>query len=294
MRHFKNLALLIALAAFPLCTQAQEEKPSLLIDLSYHVRNNQFPWLEVYTKTKEGKKFVPVPGIEVNVYFGEAVPDMLMNKVLTAENGKARIPVSARFKPMWDGASEYNFIATSAGNRIYDPVETEINITRAKVFLDTVENDDIKTLSASVHFLQDGAMVPAAEVELKIFVKRMAGTLSVGEDESYTTDSTGTGQAEFIRDSIPGDQQGFITIVAKTEDNDQYGQLVIEKTLPWGKVPVIQSGYGRRSLFATRDRSPLWLLFLAYSSAIGVWGTIIYLFTRIALMRRVGKAAPDS
>jgi hypothetical protein len=134
-------------------------------------------------------------------------------------------------------------------------------------------------------------LVPAKEVELKVIVKRMAGSLSVGDAETYTTDSTGTALAEFKRDSIPGDTEGYIIVIARTEDNDTYGNISVEKKLKWGAPFVPVNTFDKRTLFATRDKSPVWLLFIAYSIAIGVWGTIIYLVTRIAKIRKAGLNA---
>jgi hypothetical protein len=64
-------------------------------------------------------------------------------------------------------------------------------------------------------------------------ISRQASILSAGDEETYTTDSTGTVSAEFKKDSLPGDKQGNIVLAAKVEDNDQYGNLLVEKTVRW-------------------------------------------------------------
>ena len=69
---------------------------------------------------------------------------------------------------------------------------------------------------------------------MKIGVNRMGGNLTAGDEETYTADSTGTVTVEFKRDSLPGDQREKLFLVAKVEDNDQYGNLSVEKTVPWG------------------------------------------------------------
>lgn len=285
--------LVLVCCGFSLAAWPQEEKKPLQLILSYHLQNNHLPYLEVLARTKEGKKFIPLPGIEVNFYFSEATESMLMNKVLTEANGKARIGISPKFADAWRSGVSFSFLATSPGNQWYDEAEAGIGITRANIFLDTVEGAELKTLRATVIQQTAEGVMPAADVELKIAVKRMSGTnLVVGEDDSYTTDSTGMAIAEFIRDSLPGDAEGYITVVAMTEDNELFGNISIEKRIPWGVRPVVERAESR-TLFATRDKSPYWLLVLAYSSALGVFGTIIYLFTRIAVMRRIGMSVEE-
>ena len=288
MLSYKKILAFLVAASFTMSASSQQEKKSLLIDLSYNVKNNEYPYFIVFTKTKVGKQFPAVPGREVSVYFNEETEEMLLGKIRTDSKGKALIVIGAKFKQAWDSASKFTFIATTPGDNIYDAGSAEINITKARIAIDTVEAAETRTLSASVMEMQNGQQVPANEVELKVVVKRMAGNLSVGDAETYTTDSTGIALAEFKKDSIPGDKEGCIIVIAKTEDNDSYGNISIEKKVKWGAPFIAVNDFDKRTLFATRDKSPGWLLILAYSIAIGVWGVIIYLVTRIYVMRRIG------
>ena len=80
-------------------------------------------------------------------------------------------------------------------------------------------------------------------------------------------------------------------LVAKVEDNEQYGNLIIEKTVPWGiATRVDNSFFNQRTLWSTRFRTPWWLLFMAYSIVIAVWGTIIYLVLQIVKIKKLGVA----
>ena len=126
-------------------------------------------------------------------------------------------------------------------------------------------------------------------MELKIAVKRLDADLSVNETASFTTDSTGQASADFKRDSIPGDLQGNIILVAKVEDNDQYGNLLVEKTVPWGSKFVPNNNFDRRTLFATRDKTPFWLMFMAYSIVFTVWGILISLILSIFKIKKIGE-----
>ncbi len=123
----------------------------------------------------------------------------------------------------------------------------------------------------------------------KIAVKRLGGNLLVNETPTFTTDSTGQASADFKRDSIPGDSKGNIILVAAVEDNEQFGNLSVEKTVPWGSKFQYVSTFDKRSLFATRDKAPVWLEFIAYSIIVAVWGILIYLVMNVLKIKKLGK-----
>ena len=103
--------------------------------------------------------------------------------------------------------------------------------------------------------------------------------------------STGIVSVEFKRDSLPGDIKGNFILAAKVEDNDQFGNLLVEKTVPWGvTLKPDQSFFNQRTLWSTRFRTPLWLMLMAYSIVIAVWGNIIYLVLQIVKIKKLGVA----
>jgi len=133
--------------------------------------------------------------------------------------------------------------------------------------------------------------VPVKGVDVIIAVKRMDAYLNVNETATFSTDSTGHASADFKRDSIPGDANGNIVIVAKVDDNDQFGNLLIEKTVPWGAKFIPVNDFGKRTLFATSGRAPVWLILIAASIVIGVWGVLILLVVNLFRIRKLGLEA---
>jgi hypothetical protein len=120
-------------------------------------------------------------------------------------------------------------------------------------------------------------------------VKRLLGNLSVGDKETYTSDSAGVSTAEFQRDSMPGDQKGNIILVAQVVDNDNYGNLAVEKSVNWGTpIKPMKDFFAQRALWSIRTQTPLWQLFIVYSIVIGVWGTFIYLIFQVFKIKKLG------
>jgi hypothetical protein len=136
--------------------------------------------------------------------------------------------------------------------------------------------------------LKDTVWTPVKAIDVKIAVKRLDADLNVAETPTYETDSLGVASADFKRDSLPGDSKGNLTLIAKVEDNDVYGNLSSEKIVPWGKSIKYYTEFDKRTLFARRGKSPLWLELLAYSIVIAVWGVLIYLFGQIKKLKQLG------
>src|SRR5436190_3674815 len=98
--------------------------------------------------------------------------------------------------------------------------------------------------------------IPAKDVEMKVGISRMGGVLSAGDEATYTTDSSGSVTVEFKKDSLPGDEKGNIILAAKVENNDQYGNLFVEKTVPWGiSKKSDNTFFKQRTLWSTRSRT---------------------------------------
>jgi len=268
----------------------KNEKKELQLNVTYYQPQNNVPYLLVTTKTKVDRKFIGIRDLKVNVYLNESTDSNLIQSFQSDATGEQRIYIPASFKGTWNGASSFTFIAVAAGNKEFDETKGEVKVTKAKIEIDTSRTDETRNVIVNVKSLQNGEWVPAKDVELKIAVKRSIGNLPVGDEETYTTDSTGSVTAEFKRDSLLGDNKGNFLLIARTEDNENFGNLFAEKNVNWGVAPIMDDSFNHRSLWATRTKTPIWLLFLAYSIIAGVWGTLIYLIFQLIKIRKMGRA----
>ena len=176
---------------------------------------------------------------------------------------------------MGQAYGKHTFLATFDGDKKFEPAKADLTVSPARILISA---SDDKKITASVMELKGNAWVPVKDVELKIAVRRLGGDLPVNETPTFTTDSTGKASADFKRDSIPGDSKGNIILVAKIEDNDQYGNLSVETTVPWGaKFQYVSTFNQREAYLLARDKAPIWLQVIAYSIIVAVWGILIYL-----------------
>jgi len=295
MKRLNNYRISLLLAAFVISstTHAQDSSAKQpLLDVNYFSYDNNIPYVQVTARLKQGRKFEPIKGVIIKLYMDSISSSLLMtDKAVTDETGKANAGIPTSLQKEWNASSTHKFIAEASGVKEFEGERGEAEITKSRLLIDTATDGVTRNVTATFTALENGKWNPVKDVEIKIAVKRMDGSLTVGDEPTYTTDSTGTVTAEFKRDSIPGDANGNIVLIANVEDNDKYGNLSIEKTAKWGAPFTYQSTFNERSLFAPRNRTPIWLLFMAYFVIGIVWGTLIYLVFQIFKIKKLGKQA---
>jgi hypothetical protein len=286
MRKFK-IALLAGLSFFladrSFCQDSS--KANLILNLGYYNDNNQMQYLKAVTKTKINGKFKLVANIPVSFYISSESPANLIGKATTNEKGQVSVLILPSAKDEWNKSPKQTFLAVSDSSKMYEATKTSVDLTKSRIKLDTA--DDRKIVATLVE-LKDSSWIPVKGVDMKLSVKRLGGDLNVNETPTFTTDSLGMVSADFKLLNLPGDSLGNLVLVAKVEDNDSYGNLTTQKTVPWGKEARYQAPFNQRSLFARRGWSPLWLEWIAYSIIAAVWFVLLYLFLQIRKLIKLG------
>ncbi|MBK5277453.1 MAG: hypothetical protein JJE09_01190 [Bacteroidia bacterium] len=271
-------------------TQAQDEKDknAIKVDLAYYQLDNALPILVASAKTKNGKKFEPVDSVDIYLYFNEESTVGFIGKIRTNDKGIGKLSLPERFRSDWATLPSSTFIATITGNERFKDASTEIEIAKAKIELTAEEKDSVRIITAKVLAFQDSSWIVVPETEIKLVVRRLLSDIKVGEDDSFTTDDDGVASTEFNL-TIPGDGDGNIFIGAKIDDNDTYGNLVTTKVMKWGAPLERDDSFEARTLWATRDKTPLWLLIFPNLIIASVWGIIFYLLYLITRIIKLGK-----
>ncbi len=300
MKKLNQICILLLLPSlFTLFTyqvSAQEDSvvAKELVKLKYFNDNNSVQFLMLENSMKTGNKIEPLNNKKFEVYLDSTNIENLVAKLTTNKNGKAKAILPPSLKEAWATSSLHKFIVVAEGKEEEDPV-TELEITKAKIQIDTLSEEGVRSIKVQVMKFEKNEWLPANEVEMKVGIQRHGGILSAGDEETYTTDSSGMVMVELKKDSLPGDEKGNIVLVAKVEENDLYGNLSIEKTVHWGVDKKFEKNFfEQRTLWSTRFRTPFWLLFMAYSIVIGVWGTIIYLIFQMVKIKKLGISSSPS
>ena len=287
----KFLHLLLFLAVTT-CVTAQDSTVNLpSVNVRYFVKDNNVQYITVQSRIKEGRKFNPLPKREVQLYLDSADNTNLIAKIITDKKGEGSCTLPPSLKDKWNNSNKHSFIAVLKGEKGEEEITSTLEITKAKIVIDTANADGTRSVNVKVLYADNNEWLPAKDVEMKVGVDRSGSVLSAGDEATYTTDSAGIVNVEFKKLNLPGDKTGNFMLVAKVEDNEQYGNLLIEKSVPWGTATKVDNTFfDQRTLWTTRFRTPFWLLLMAYSIVIGVWGTIIYLVMQIVKIKKLGVA----
>jgi len=280
----------------PLMVMAQGDstkKPAResIIYLQYHLENNRLPYLKIQTKNKSDNGIVTATNIPVTVYLDtDLSKEAMVGQIATDNTGTAIFGIPPSLASQWKGKSAHTFYAHTDASPAFDAASKEVSVAMARLKLDTVRTDETKSVVATLEKNDGGSWVPIPEVDVKLAVRRYGGNVNIGDDDTYATDSTGKATGEFLLSSLPGNKQGTLELVALVDDNDEVGTLESSMMVPWGTIYEYKSDFGKRSLWSTPRRAPLWLIVMAYGCIISVWSVIIYLITRIIKIKKLGKA----
>ena len=282
----KSCFLLFCLTcANGLAAQDETSRSEELVKLKYYNYNNVIQYLIIENMLKNDKKITPKKNSVFELYIDSVRKENFIALVKTDLEGKAKAFLPPSLKSQWESRSVHKFIAISPAHN--SEIAAEALVVKAKINIDTVSDEGIRKIEVSLINNENKTAVPTKDIEMKIGIHRLGGLLSAGDEDSYTTDSTGSIIVEYNKVNLPGDYSGNIILAAKMEDNDTYGNILVEKIVPWGvAIKRDNSFFDKRTLWTTHFRTPYWLLVMAYSIVIGVWGTIFYLVYQIYKIKK--------
>jgi mono/diheme cytochrome c family protein len=160
---------------------------------------------------------------------------------------------------------------------IGDAVKTET----AKMIL--AFDQTTKKLFATVTDSVAGVKKPLANVSIKLFVKRTFGNLPVSRSE---TNEMGIAYFEIPKD-IPGNSQGNLSFIARTEGNSKELISTIDESL--GVIIESKQLLDQRAWWNVNKMAPIWLIILYLSGLTGVGITVIYILLQLLKIRKLNQ-----
>jgi len=235
-------------------------------------------------KDKETRVSYDVKGVSVSFFVGT---DSLINlgTFITDENGKAICKIKHGFVFPKNEEGYIHFTNEFEGNDLMEAASGEIDVKDLSISLSLEVIDSVKTVSVKVdEILANGDKQPLNEVEMHIFVARMFSHLPVGT----ITLAEGEGTLEFPND-IPGNTKGDIIIIAKFEEDEQFGTVIKSDTITWGIPTDHHTAYSPRSLWT--QVAPVWMIVTLSIMLLGVWGHYMYVIVQLVLLKKGEKKA---
>ncbi len=150
------------------------------------------------------------------------------------------------------------------------------------------EKDSLKICKATI----TSGEKPLGGISVKFYAKRFFSLLPlIPNGKAVSTNEEGEASVKFPKE-LPGDSNGSVIIIAKVDDDEHYGSLEAKDSIKWGTIISITSQdeeWNMRSLSATGDKAPVYLLSAAGVIIIGVWGTLIFVIYSLFRIKKAGK-----
>ncbi len=271
------LTLLISTVSF---SQSTKKKLKTRMSLDYYngADNSRTLNATIYI-VKEGQR-IPVTNEKVYFYLGDISDGKLMDSLITDENGLAKYVFPDEYEFPIDEERKVRYATEFLGNKLYTNKDADIDIKEIFMELFLTELDSEKTVSVRGYELgNDKEMIPVVDADVLFYVPRLFNDQIVGESEFDN------GKSHIIfPENIAGDTIGNISVIARIEDHDLYGN--VERRLSnfrWGTMAPIEEDKDLMTLtinIPTRalwhTNAPLWMIITLVVLLTGVWGHYIY------------------
>ncbi len=283
------IILLILLCSFsPGLAQDAVEKKTPVIDIKYFNLNSDSFFVRISSIYKDDKVF-PIENQNIKLFFNEAIENNFLGLTTTDINGNGLIQLPKKFKGMIDTFTTFDLVAASDENLKFETGSGSATIENTFLELQTFIEDSIKTIRVFAFAKGNEVKTPLSGVEISFFIKKMVGLFPISE-ESVVTDSSGMAELEYTIEDMPGDSLGTLIIGARFTDDDTYGNTMSYMKTLWGIKTSAKDNFSSvRALWATANRVPIWLLFLASVIIFIVWGSIFYITFQVYKIYKIGK-----
>ncbi len=276
----KTSLVLLLLSLFSLnsiFSFSQEKlKISPYIQLQYFKDNDDNSFLKTTLTYSRNRMELPLPGMKVIFYSGPGKKARLA-EIITDDKGVAVYNLNHKSDFLLDGNGLWPFGSVFAGNDTIESGISELLIRDVSLNMTLTEIDSIKTIGLSAKKMEKGKAVPVSGEKVTVYVPRMFSLLPIGE---ATFDESGSASLTFPA-TLPGDKEGNITIIARFEENAEFGNIEKKSTLKWGLPSTYSVPAGHRALWT--KTAPRWMIYTLSVLLSGVWGH--YLFALISLIR---------
>jgi hypothetical protein len=240
----------------------------------------------VKAKNKDGK-WMPAKNAHLNLYSPAASGVLLIKKELSDGKGKAEVLLPGGLST--DTGRAYVITAKIENDGQYEDAEESIRFKDVNLSLQVNPTDTGRMASATVTIKDaSGKDVPVKDYPVHFYVKRLFGLMPALEANTSNTDDNGLATFAYPKD-IPGDTAKNMMIVARVEDNDQYG--IVEAAAPsrWGTPLIIDKNPFPRALW--EPKAPPSLIITLSVIFGGIWS--IYLFMFLQLRKIKGDKEED-
>ena len=231
---------------------------------------------------RENKRYVPLGDARINFYQVKDTLHEPIGVVNTNKEGISTLMLNGESGPDIQIGSSALFFAEFEGFAKYMGSNRQKAVKDVVMTIEFLKNEKNKSIVLNLsEFNEDGELVPADGIPVFFYVPRTFSLLEFDDAEI----TNGRATVDFPID-IPGDTLGFITIVAKIDDYDDYGTIQASNGINWG-IPVLPEKIVKRGLGDTN--APLWMVYTLIVLLSLVWFHYLFAIITIYRIKREGN-----
>lgn len=284
MKINKNIFLIIvplALLTTAFVAKSQEvSKSSSSLKLEYNNESGAKS-LVATLRVKQEKQYIPYVE-ELNFYYVSDTGNVLIGTKNTDEEGRSVFYIPSDFDYGDTSEGIFSYEVVFEGNDKYKSSSGSTEIKNVQMEISFSQKEDEKLIIVDVlEISANGYLTPVDGVDIVFYVPRTFTLLKIGEG----TLTDGKAATEFPT-TLPGDSLGYLTVVAKIEENDDYGNAETKASINWGKpLPPMQITH--RGLGDTN--APLWMVYTLIVLLSTVWFHYLYAIYTIFRIKKEGN-----
>jgi len=235
--------------------------------------------LRTSVKAKINGTLTKMAGLKIEFTIGADSTAKKLGEAVTDSKGVA-IFTCKPDQLITDKEGKLNFKASFAGKDSIEAAAEVVAVKRARLEITPVKDDSLLTVKVKLIDLGTGTETAVPAIDLGVFVKRLFSALKVGEGK---TDEAGEASIE-IPNNLPGDAKGNITLLAKLDENEVYGNLEAAVTQQWGTPVSDELKALPRALWSSQP--PIWMLVTFIILMSAVWGHYLVIIVQLFRLRK--------
>ena len=159
---------------------------------------------------------------------------------------------------------------------MFEDTEESISITDVSIEASIEKNEEGHSITAK---LVSSDNEPIAEESLNVGLKRLFGIMSLGEEDSYTTDEDGTVEVE-IDKGLTG-INGKLNFQVIIDESETYGTVIANVYGDFGVPIVDKSTFNQRTMWSPPSKTPIFLLIVPNIIIISIWSILFFLILNL-------------
>jgi hypothetical protein len=189
-----------------------------------------------------------------------------------------------------DKEGKTTYTARFAAKGKYLAASESVSAKYAKITVNFSKEDSLSFILLTATELDSKETVKALpKQKVVVYVPRLFNLLKIGEAE---LDDVGSGRVEYPG-KLVGDSLGNITIIARIEESDLFGNIQGQSSISWG-IPKQYYLAEKPTRELWTPIAPIWMIVTLVIMLAGVWAHYVYAVVQLIKIKQLSKKNPES